>query len=102
MYISYIHFFIQFYRIKAYYQNPPTLFFSQEKKDLLKLAIDDIYNYPLLESAKFTLGRMLRTSTSDDIVDCVLEMRKNFNFCRVEEDSNSHKDPSIICSMGIK
>ena len=88
--------------LEAYYQNPPTLFFSQEKKDLLKLAIDDIYNYPLLESAKFTLGRMLRTSTSDDIVDCVLEMRKNFNFCRVEEDSNSHKDPSIICSMGIK
>lgn len=88
--------------LEAYYQNPPTLFFSQEKKDLLKLAIDDIYNYPLLESAKFTLGRMLRTSTSDDIVDCVLEMRKNFNFCRVEEDSNSHKEPSIICSMGIK
>ena len=88
--------------LEEYCQNPPTLFFSQEKKDLLKLAIDDIYNYPLLESAKFTLGRMLRTSTSDDIVDCVLEMRKNFSLCRIDEDKSKHKEPSIICSMGLK
>lgn len=88
--------------LEHYYQNPPTLFFSQEKKDLLKLVIDDIYNYPLLESTKSILGRMLRTSTSDDIVDCVLEMRKNFSLCRIDEDKNQQKEPSIICSMGLK
>ena len=66
------------------------------------MAIDDIYNYPLLESAKFTLGRMLRTSTSDDIVDCVLEMRKNFTLCRIDEDKSKQKEPSINCSMGLK
>lgn len=94
------------YRISSllenYYQNPPTLFFSQENKDMLKLAIDDIYNYPLLESAKFTLGRMLRNSNSDEIVECVLEMRKNFSLCRIDEDKSKHKEPSIICSMGLK
>lgn len=88
--------------LERYYQNPPTLFFSQENKDLLKLAIDDIYNYPLLESAKFTLGRMLRNSSSDEIVECVLEMRKNFSLCRIDEDKSKHKEPSIICSMGLK
>lgn len=88
--------------LEEYCLNPPTLFFSQEKKEMLKLAIDDIYNYPLLESAKFTLGRMLRTSTSDDIVDCVLEMRKNFTLCRIDEDKSKQKEPSIICSMGLK
>lgn len=88
--------------LERYYQNPPTLFFSQENKDLLKLAIDDIYNYPLLESAKFTLGRMLRNSNSDEIVECVLEMRKNFSLCRIDEDKSKHKEPSIICSMGLK
>ena len=88
--------------LERYYQNPPTLFFSQGNKDLLKLAIDDIYNYPLLESAKFTLGRMLRNSNSDEIVECVLEMRKNFSLCRIDEDKNKHKEPSIICSMGLK
>ena len=88
--------------LERYYQNPPTLFFSQENKDLLKLAIDDIYNYPLLESAKFTLGRMLRNSNSEEIVECVLEMRKNFSLCRIDEDKSKHKEPSIICSMGLK
>lgn len=88
--------------LEQYYQNPPNLFFSQENKDQLKLAIDDIYNYPLLESAKFTLGRMLKNSTSDDIVECVLEMRKNLSFCRIEEDKGINKEPSIICSMGLK
>lgn len=88
--------------LESYYKNPPTLFFSQENKEILKLAIDDIYNYPLLEGAKFTLGRMLRTNTSDEIVEYVLEMRKNGTLCRIEEDRDSHKDPVIICSMGLK
>ena len=88
--------------LESYYNNPPTLFFSQENKDMLKLAIDDIYNYPLLEGAKFTLGRMLRTNTSDEIVDYVLEMRKNMTLCRIDEERDNHKDPVIICSMGLK
>ena len=88
--------------LESYYKNPPTLFFSQENKEILKLAIDDIYNYPLLEGAKFTLGRMLRTNTSDEIVEYVLEMRKNGTLCRIDEDRDSHKDPVIICSMGLR
>ena len=88
--------------LESYYKNPTTLFFSQENKEMLKLAIDDIYNYPLLEGAKFTLGRMLRTNTSDEIVEYVLEMRKNGTLCRIDEDRDSHKDPVIICSMGLK
>ena len=88
--------------LESYYKNPPSLFFSQENKDMLKLAIDDIYNYPLLEGAKFTLGRMLRTNTSDEIVEYVLEMRKNMTLCRIDEDRNIHKDPVIICSMGLR
>ena len=52
--------------------------------------------------AKFTLGRMLRNSNSDEIVECVLEMRKNFSLCRIDEDKSKHKEPSIICSMGLK
>lgn len=94
------------YRIIAllehYYDQPPTLFFSEEKKQLLKLAIDDIYNYQLLESTKFILGRMLRTSSNDDTVESVLEMHKNGTLCRIDEDKNKSKDPTIVCSMGLK
>lgn len=88
--------------LEEYYDNPTTLFFSQEKKNQLKLAIDEIYNFPLLESAKGTLGRMLRNSSTDEIVDTVLEMRQDGCFCCVEEDANKTKEPSIICSMGLK
>ena len=87
--------------LEHYYQQPLTLFFDAEKKKLLKYAIDDIYNYQLLEGTKFILGRMLRTSTNDDIVDSILEMHKNGTLCRIDEDHNKQKDPTIICSMGL-
>ena len=89
--------------LNHYYEQPLTLFYTQEKKALLKFAIDQIYNYPLLENSKFILGRMMRTgSTHDDIVDTVIEMYENANLCRIDEDRTKHKDPTIICSMGLK
>jgi superfamily II DNA or RNA helicase len=87
--------------LEHYYQQPPTLFFDADKKQLLKLAIDDIYNFQLLEGTKFMLGRMLRNSSQDDIVETILEMYKNGSLCRIDEDRNKRKDPSIICSMGL-
>ncbi len=88
--------------LEHYYEQPPTLFFDNDKKQQLKLAIDDIYNYPLLENSKFMLGRLLRTATSDDVVESVLEMRSTGNLCRIDEEKGKSKDPSIICSMGIR
>ena len=69
---------------------------------MLKYAIDDIYNYSLLEQSKYMLGKMLRTSSDDDIVEYVLDMRKSGNLCRIDDNKINHKDPSIICSMGLK
>lgn len=96
------------YRIIAllehYYEQPTSLFFSAESKEQLKLVIDDIYNYPLLEQSKFMLGRMLRSSgktSSDDIVDYVLEMRRTGTLCRIEEETSQNKENTIICSMGL-
>lgn len=91
--------------LEHYYDQPTTLFFSAENREQLKLAIDEIYNYPLLDGTKFMLGRMMRSSSktaSDDIVEYVLEMRKNGSLCRVEEDLSTNKENTIICSMGLK
>lgn len=88
--------------LEKYYEQPPTLFFDVDKRQQLKLAIDDIYNYPLLENSKFMLGRLLRTATNDDIVESVLDMRSSGNLCRIDEDKVKSKDPSIICSVGIR
>ena len=88
--------------LEHYYTQPPTLFFSEEKRQMLKLAIDDIYNYQFVESTKVILGRLLRVSNNDDIVDTVLEMYKNGTLCRIDRDRDEHKDPTIICSMGLR
>lgn len=91
--------------LEAYYERPISLFFSEENKEKLKLAIDNIYNYPLLEQTKFMLGRMMRSATKttdDDIVEYVLEMQKNNSLCRIENETTNKKENTVICSMGIK
>ena len=88
--------------MEHYYQQPATLFFGEDKKEILKLAIDDVYNYQLLDSTKVVLGRMLRNNTNDDIVDTIIDMQTNGTLCRIDEDRNKQKDPTIICSMGLR
>ena len=91
-------------RLERYYEKPVDLFFSDENKEELKYAINDIYNYPLQETAKFNLGRMMRQNnvSNDDLVEYVLDMRKNSQLCIIDEDTNSNKEPKIICSMGLR
>lgn len=84
------------------YERPIDLFYTKEVKTALKLAIDDIYNNPLLESTKMILGQMLRRSSQEEIVDYVLELRRNGTFCRISEDTNQQREPQIICSMGLR
>lgn len=85
------------------YNAPIDLFYTQEVKDALKLAINDIYNYPLVETSKAVLGQMLRRSSSqEDIVEQVLELRRTGNLCRITNETGSHREPRIICSMGLR
>ena len=88
--------------MEHFYNQPPTLFLQGERRDQLKMAIDAVYNYQLQEGAKFTLGRMLRSNSNDDVLDTILELYANNNLCRIDENNNTHKDPTIICSMGLK
>ena len=69
---------------------------------MLKLAIDDIYNFQFVESTKVILGRLLRVGNNDDIVETVLEMHKSGTLCRIDRDRDEHKEPTIICSMGLR
>jgi superfamily II DNA helicase RecQ len=86
--------------------NKPTdLLFTQEMKNIVKLAADDIYQYPLLESTKFTLGQMLRSRSmsEDDIIQYIIEEHKNNQFCRVEENTDANnKEAQILCTLGIR
>jgi superfamily II DNA or RNA helicase len=77
-------------------QNP--LFATNE----LKEAIDQIYNYPMREQSKFTLGQMLkRGDMIYDFADYIVEMYKADQLCIVAEEIES-KEARVICSMGLK
>lgn len=68
----------------------------------LKEAITQIYNYPMREQAKFTLGQMLKRN--DDITyltDFIVEMYKADQLCVVTDEVEG-KETRVMCSMGLK
>jgi hypothetical protein len=86
-------------RLKAYADAVKgTLFATPE---LLK-AIDDIYKYPLLQSATDTLNRQLKSGVSDPaLAELVMSLRADARLCRVAEDTDSD-EPHVICSLGLR
>lgn len=78
--------------------NEGTLFVTSE----LKRAVDDIFKYPLKELARETIGRQLKTGVSDEgLADLVISLRDDDKLCIVEEEEFQHREPQIICSMGL-
>ena len=69
--------------------------------ELLK-AIDEIYRYPLQESARDTLNRQLRSGVSDDdLANLVITLRDANRLCHVQEENEEVQEPQIICSLGL-
>ena len=85
-------------RLKKYVQEiKGTLFVTGE---LLK-AIDDIYRYPLRQSAIDTLNRQLRSGISDrSLAELVVALRMDDRLCIVSEEAEK-REPQIICSLGL-
>ncbi len=85
-------------RLKSYVkENKGTLFVSEE---LLK-AIDDIYRYPLRQSAIDTLNRQLRSGISDRrLAELVVALRTDDRLCIVSVEVEK-REPQIICSLGL-
>ncbi len=85
-------------RLKSYVQEiKGTLFVTEE---LLK-AIDDIYRYPLRQSALDTLNRQLRSGISNQkLAELVVALRRDDRLCIVSEEIEK-REPQIICSLGL-
>jgi superfamily II DNA or RNA helicase len=84
--------------LKSYAQEMKgTLFVTEE---LLK-AIDDIYHYPLRQSAIDTLNRQLRNGISNQqLAELVVALRMDDRLCIVSEEVEK-REPQIICSLGL-
>jgi superfamily II DNA or RNA helicase len=65
-------------------------------------AIDEIYRYPLQESARDTLNRQLRAGIGDDeLAQLVMALRDANRLCHVQEVDEEPQEPQIICSLGL-
>jgi hypothetical protein len=85
-------------RLKRYAEHVKgTLFDSPE----LAKAIEEIYRYPLRQSATDTLNRQLRAGIDDDkLAELVNALREEDRLCIIHEEDQLH-EPQIICSMGL-
>jgi superfamily II DNA or RNA helicase len=74
-----------------------TLFDSPD----LHRAIEEIYRFPLRQTAVDTLNRQLRSGVSDDdLASLVLALRDEDRLCVMQEDAPT-REPQIICSLGL-
>lgn len=74
-----------------------TVFESQE----LVKSIDEIFRYPLLQSATDSLNRQLRIGVTDEqLAQLVVALREEDKLCNIHEQEQNG-EPQIICSMGL-
>ena len=67
----------------------------------LRRVVDDIYRYPLRQSAVDALNRQLRSGISDDdLAALVVELREDGRLCIIHGE-DERQEPRIICSLGL-
>ena len=81
--------------------------YSQDSKDDLFAhedlckALDQLYHYPLRQSALDRLNRGLRTGISDrQLADLLVSLYKDDRLCIVHPQEST-QEPQIICSLGL-
>lgn len=94
-------------RYKAY--GMLTRYYESVKKtlfevDALKKTIDDIYHYPLRETAREIINRRIKLGCTDEVMASLcMQLRDEGRLCIIEQkEQDEFRTPHIICSMGIK
>jgi len=85
-------------RLKRYAEQVKGTLFDPPE---LGKAIEEIYRFPLRQSAIDTLNRQLRGGITDDkLAELVMALRDDDRLCIVQEEERSD-EPQIICSLGL-
>jgi SNF2 family DNA or RNA helicase len=88
-------------RLKRFFEESKGTLFENEE---LKRSIDDIYKYPMQESAKTLINRRLKLGITDhELAEVTINMRAEGRLCQIDDEGASvFKAPKVICSMGLK
>ena len=86
-------------RLKRYAEEVEGMVFDIPE---LRRAIEDIYRYPLRQSATDILNRQLRSGISNrGLAERVIDLRDEDRLCIVQGERQT-QEPQIICSLGLK
>lgn len=77
------------------------LFITDEYVRRIDRVMEEIYRYPLYQSATDSLNRQIKAGIGDhQLLDLVFSLREDGRLCLIE-DQDQQKEPKLICSMGL-
>jgi superfamily II DNA or RNA helicase len=87
--------------LQRHYESIKNTLFDVEA---LKKTIDDIYHYPLRETAREIINRRIKlNATDDEVASLCMQLRDEGRLCIIDQkNQDGLRTPQILCSMGIK
>lgn len=77
------------------------LFITDDYVRRIDRVMEEIYRYPLYQSATDSLNRQLKAGIGDhQLLDLIFSLREDGRLC-VIEDQEQQNEPKLICSMGL-
>lgn len=77
------------------------LFITDEYVRRIDRVMEEIYRYPLYQSATDSLNRQIKAGIGDHpLLDLIFSLREDGRLC-VIDDQDPRKEPKLICSMGL-
>jgi hypothetical protein len=77
------------------------LFVTDDYVRRVDRALEEIYRYPIYQSATDTLNRQIKAGIGDqDLIELVFSLREDGRLCLVDEQEQQ-REPRLICSLGL-
>jgi hypothetical protein len=77
------------------------LFITDDYVRRIDKVLEEIYRYPLYQSATDTLNRQIKAGINDhDLIELVFSLREDGRMCLIEEQEHQ-REPRLICSLGL-